>query len=107
MNKEYWIRYKEKWIKNPSKWILFKRWIKFTLKRWKIVDSTKYWIIPEDDRKYHFILSKKEYDEAEKLYKEKGTISYEFYPCAGLGWGIKIHVLKTDKIIDITSYDNW
>ena len=107
MNKEYWIRYKGKWIKNPSKWILFKRWIKFTLKRWKIVDSTKYWIIPEDDRKYHFILSEKEYNEAEKLYKEKGTISYEFYPCAGFGWGIKIHVLKTDEIIDITSYDNW
>ena len=107
MEKEIWIKHNNKWIKNPSKWILFKRWVEFTLKRWKIVDTSKYWIIPEDERKLHFILSEKEYEEAEKIYKEKGTISYEFYPCAGRGWGIRLHVLKTNEVIDVTSYDNW
>ena len=107
MEKEIWIKHNNKWIKNPSKWILFKRWVEFTLKRWKIVDTSKYWIIPEDERKLHFILSEKEYEEAEKIYKEKGTISYEFYPCVGLGWGIRLHVLKNNEVIDVTSYDNW
>lgn len=108
MEKEVWINYNGKWIKNPSKWILFKRWLKFTKKRWKIIDTSKYWIIPEDERKYHFILSEKEYEESERLYKEEHrTLSYEFYPCAGLGYGIRVHDLKTEEIFDITTYDNW
>lgn len=107
MKKEIWINYKGKWIKNPSKWILFKRKLKSLLKRWKIVDTYKYWIVPELDRNRHFILTEKEYNKAYEIYKEKGTIAYEFYPCGGIGWGIKIHVLKTNEIIDITDVDSW
>lgn len=106
MNKETWIFKNNKWVK-ATKWDLFWRPIKHKFTKWKLVDTSKYWIIPEDDRKLHFILSEKEYEEAEKLYKEKGTISYEFYPCAGLGWGVKIRVVKTDEIIDITDVTNW
>ena len=107
MKKEIWINYKGKWIKNPSKWILFKRKLKSLLKRWKIVDTYKYWIVPELDRNRHFILTEKEYNKACEVYKEKGTITYEFYPCGGIGWGVKIHVLKTNEIIDITDVDSW
>lgn len=107
MKKEIWINYNGKWIKNPSVWIILKRKIKFLFKRWKLIDTTKYWIISNNERKFHFVLSEKEYEEANKIYKEKGTISYEFYPCSGLGWGIKIHVLKNNETFDITSYDNW
>ena len=42
-----------------------------------------------------------------KIFKEKGTISYEFYPCAGIGWGVRLHVLKTGEIIDITDVESW
>ena len=107
MKKEFWISYNENWIKNPSKWILFKRKIKSLLKRWKIVDTKKYWIIPESERKNHFILSEKEFKQAEEIYKNKGTISYEFYPCGGIGWGVILHVLDTKEAIDITDTSNW
>lgn len=90
-----------------SKFNLITYKIKNFFTKWKIIDSNKYWIIPEDERKLHFVLSNKEYEESKKLYKEKGTISYEFYPGGGIGWGIKVHILKTNEIIDITSYDNW
>ena len=56
--------------------------------------------------KYHYVLSEKEYKQAKEIYKEKGTISYEFYP-AGIGWGVKVHVEKTGEIIDITDVSNW
>lgn len=108
MIKETWIEYKGKWIKNPSKWILFIIRLKFLLKRWKIVDISKYWLIPEDERKLHFILSEKEYEESERLYREEHrTISYEFYPCGGIGWGVRIHDLDTKEIFDITDVSNW
>jgi len=107
MKKEFWISYNGNWIKNPSKWILFKRRIKYLLKRWKIVDTKKYWIVPEFERKNHFILSDKEYIEAQNIYKEKGTIAYIFYPCGGIAWGVKVRVLDTSEEIDITDINNW
>ena len=106
MNKETRIFKNNKWVK-ATKWDLFCRRIKSKFTKWKLVDTSKYCLIPWDTRKKQFTLSDKEYEEAEKLYKEKGTISYEFYPCAGIGWGVRIHILNTDKMIDITDYDNW
>ena len=108
MEKETWIYSNKKntWIK-ASKWDLFWNSIKRTLIRWKLVDTHKYYLIPWSDKKRQFILSDKEYIKAQNIYKEKGTISYEFYPCAGIGWGVKIHVLKTEEIIDVTDYNNW
>ena len=106
MEKEIWIYKRGKYIKATSL-DLFWRKIKRYRERFKIVDTWKYKLVPYSDSKYYFKLSPKEYDDAEKLYKEKGTISYEFYPCAGMAWGVKIHALKTDEIIDISDVSCW
>ena len=108
MNKEIWIYNKKRnqYVK-VTKWDLFWRPIKYWFTKWKLVDTSKYCLVSWTDREKQFTLSDKEYIDSENIYKEKGTISYEFYPCAGIGWGVKIHILKTGEIIDITSYDNW
>lgn len=106
MEKEVFIVKKGKWTK-ASKWDLFWRTISHYFNRYKIVDTWKYKLILHDDSKYYFKLSPKEYEEAEKLYKEKGTLSYEFYPCGGIGWGVRVKVVDTDEIIDITDVSSW
>ena len=105
---EIWIYSKRKksYIK-ATKWDLFWNKLKYKFTKWKLVNTYKYWLIPYKDKKKYFSLSNKEYEEAEKLYKEKGTISYEFYPCGGVGWGVRLHVLKTNEIIDISDVDSW
>ena len=107
MEKEIWIHYKDKWIKNPSKWIMFKRNLKLWCKKWKLIDKSENRIIPNSEMKRYFSLSPQEYEDAEKIYKEKGTLEYIFYPCAGLAWGVKIKVIKTGEIIDITDVSCW
>ena len=57
--------------------------------------------------KRYFSLSPQEYEDAEKIYKEKGTLEYIFYPCAGLAWGVKVKVIKTGEIINITDVSCW
>lgn len=76
-------------------------------KKWRFINSYKYLIIPNNKTDGVFRLSDKEYEAAEEIYKTKGTISYEFYPCGGIGWGVKLHVLDTGEIIDITDIDSW
>ena len=105
MNKENYIVKNGRW-KRATKWELFKHRLKYQLKRWKIVDKYSYKIIPIEDLKRYFILTKEEYKDAQIIYKEKGTISYEFYP-TGIGWGVKIHVEKTGEVIDITDVSTW
>lgn len=103
-------KYKVRWVDNSSSisykihilWWKFKRF--FT--KWKIVNSTKYDIVSVKDRNKSFKLSEKEYEASQKIYKTKGTISYEFIP-SGIGWGVKIHVLNTHETIDITDYNTW
>jgi len=90
-----------------TKWKLFIRKLLSYFTKFKLVNTWKYEIIPLEDRKYCFKLSPKEYEDSEKIYKEKGTISYEFYPCGGIGWGVKIHVIKTGEIIDISDVSTW
>ena len=107
MEKEIWIHYKDKWIKNPSKWIMFKRNLKLWCKKWKLIDKLENRIIPNSEMKRYFSLSPQEYEDAEKIYKEKGTLEYIFYPCAGLAWGVKVKVVKTGEIIDITDVSCW
>jgi hypothetical protein len=107
MEKEIWIHYKDKWIKNPSKWIMFKRNLKLWCKKWKLIDKSENRIIPNSEMKRYFSLSPQEYEDAEKIYKEKGTLEYIFYPCAGLAWGVKVKVIKTGEIIDITDVSCW
>lgn len=107
MKKETWIFKNGRFIQ-ATKWNLFCRKIHSLITRFKIVDTRKYNLIPHSDSKYYFKLSLKEYNDAEKIYKENGTISYEFYPCGGIGWGVKIHCLdKDNKIIDITDTTCW
>lgn len=106
MKKEFWINYKGKWIKNPSKWVMLKRGVKLWCKKWKLVDKTKNKIIPQSEMKRYFSLSPQEYKDAERIYKEKGTIEYHFCP-GTIGWGVKVKVLKTGEEIDITDVSCW
>lgn len=105
-NKETYVLINNKWIK-ATKWILFKRTIRNWIDRFKIIDTQKYRLILNDDAKYYFKLSSKEYEDAERIYKDKGTISYEFYPAGGIGWGVRIRVLNTDEVIDISDIESW
>ena len=90
-----------------TKWKLFKREIGKQLKRWKLVDKYSNKIVPNSELKRYFSLSPQEYKDAEKIYKEKGTIAYIFYPCGGIAWGVKVRVLDTNEEIDITDVTCW
>lgn len=103
---EYYSKRKHRFVKATWFGLLIRK-IKHLFTKWKIINTDYYWIVPNSDRGRHFILTDKEYKKAKKLYKDKGTISYEFYPCAGIGWGIKIHILKTNEIFDITDIEAW
>lgn len=75
-------------------------------KKWKLVDTTKYSIEPHG-KPGKFQLTNQQIEQANKIYKEKGTIEYIFYPCGGLGYGVKVKVWKTNEYIDITDVSNW
>ena len=77
------------------------------MKRWKLVDKYSNKIVPNSELKRHFTLSPIEYEQAEKIYKEKGNIAYIFYPCGGIAWGVKVRVLDTNEEIDITDVTCW
>ena len=103
MNKEVWIFKHGKMIK-ASRWDIWMINLYHFIHRFKIVDTQKYDLILHSDKKYYFSMTPEEYKKAEEIYKEKGTISYEFYPIGGIDWGIKLHVLKTGEIIDLYEY---
>ena len=103
MQREVWILKNGKWIK-ATKWEVFKRTITGIFTRYKLTDTWRYNIVPHEDLKYIFKMTPKEYDRTKKLYEEKGTISYEFYPIGGIGYGLKIHT--KDEIIDVTDLDS-
>ena len=108
MEKEVWIynERKNQFVK-ATKWMLFKRkFIRF-FTRWKLVNKDKYCLVPWRDQKKQFTLSDKEYEDAKKIYKEKGTLAYIFYPCSGIAWGVKVRVLDTFEEIDITDVSSW
>lgn len=91
-----------------TKLMLLKNKIHGLITRFKVfIDGQKYIVIPREDIKYYFRLSPKEYKDAQKIYNEKGTISYTFYPAGGIGWGVKLEVLKTGEIIDISDICSW
>ena len=94
--------------KKANKWMLFKFNIKNWFKKWKLVNTYKYKLIPTSEIGRWFGLSEEEYKESERLYKnEQRTISYEFYPCGGIGYGVRIHDLDTDEVFDITDVSTW
>ena len=53
-----------------------------------------------------FILSQKQKEEADKIYKEKGNIQYIF-TSTGIGYNVKVKVTETGEEFDITDYDTW
>ena len=106
MKEEKYLLEDGKWIK-ATKWKSFKQKIKSEIKRWKLVDKYSNRIVSIDDMKRYFSLSPIEYERAEKIYKEKGTIAYIFYPCGGIAWGVKVRVLDTNEEIDITDVTCW
>lgn len=80
--------------------------IKRFFKRWKIVDTRKYNLDPIKHN-LRFELTDQQVRDSERIYKEKGTIEYTFYPCGGIGFGCKVKVWKTGEYIDITDCSNW
>lgn len=103
MNRDEYLIENGKFIK-VTKWKRFKLNCKNWFKKWKLVDSSKFRIIPFSETGRFFKLTAQEKEDAEKIYKEKGTIAYTFYPCGGIGWGVKVCVLDTGEEIDITDY---
>ena len=98
MKYKIWIYWKGRWTK-ARWWMLAIRRTKLWITKWKIVDTSKYQLVNRDELGKWFSMSDKEYKKSQKIYKEKGSISYEFYPCGGIGWGLKIHC-KDGEIID-------
>lgn len=90
-----------------TKWMKFKRLIHDWVNRFKLVDTWKYKLIPHTDSKYYFKLSSKEYENAEKIYDEGNTISYEFYPIGGIAWGVRVKILESGEVIDISDTESW
>ena len=81
--------------------------IKHWFNKWKLVDVSRFTVDPYPYPYTRFELTPKQMEEANKIYKEKGTIEYTFYPCGGIGWGIKVHDLKTKETFDITDIESW
>ena len=84
--------------------IIFRR-IKRWFKKWEIIDSSKYNLIPWNEMPRHCIMSKKEYEMSEKIRKEKGRLKYTF---EYNGIGHVLHVTTEDgEDFDITDFDCW
>ena len=105
MKKESYVFKNGEWVK-ATRWMEFKQKIKSLLTRYKLIDTWNNRIVPNDELGRHFIMSEKEYEDAKKIYDEKGTISYEFIPGGGIGWILKIHTADSETI-DITDYESW
>lgn len=96
--------YKFYW--NPSPWRKLLIKLENLWNRWRIIDTWKYQLILKSDLKRYFCLSPEEYEVVQKIKKEKGDISYHFYP-TGIGTTVRVKVKKTSEEIDITDYNYW
>ena len=97
-------------ISMTSLWYKIKYWIrkiKYWIRRYKILDTWKYRYYPLSEADLYFRLSPIERLKADKILEEKGNIEYIFYPCGGIGWGVKVKVWKTNEYIDITDVSCW
>lgn len=104
MKNDYY-KFNGKSLYKPNKLEILTDNIKRCLKRFKIIDTWKYDTISRNDYKYHYVLSKKQYDEIEKIKEtHNGFISYIFTP-EPIGNVVKIQI--NNEIIDITDYDTW
>ena len=53
-----------------------------------------------------FVLTDKQIQQSEEIYKNKGNISYVFTP-EGIGTSVEIEVVDTGELFNITDYDTW
>lgn len=81
------------------------RKIKHFFVKWKFVNKDKYKIIPGSQQIFTLTPSQKR--ACENICKRCGNIEYTFYPCEGIGYGVKIKIWKTGEYIDITDTSNW
>lgn len=81
--------------------------IKHWLTKWKFVNTDKYSIEEYPYPFTRFELTKQQMRNVDRIYKEKGTLEYTFYPCGGIGWGFKVKIWKTNEEIDLTDVSNW
>lgn len=92
------VRYK--WERLKSK--LRKWW-----KRYQVIDTRKYAIYLKTDGDRAFWLSKSEYEQAKYLERAKGNLEYCFSNTTGIGITLRVKVIETGEIIDITDYSTW
>lgn len=81
--------------------------IKYFFNKWKLINTSKYLILPISELNKHFFLTDKEYKDSELIRKEKGDIAIEFGPGGGIGISVYVVVIKTGERINITDYNNW
>ena len=109
MNKElqYKVMFGQR-LTAKEKCIVMLNKIKHWFKKWKIlVNTDRFKVEPFPYPYTRFELTPKQMEDAKKIYEEKGTIEYTFYPCSGIGWGCKVKVWNTNEYIDITDVSNW
>lgn len=78
-------------------------WMTTPFRKWKLVNVFTNRIVPYNS--LAFILSDKEKEAAEKIYKEHGTIEYIIYPLGGIGMGVRVRVIKSGEEFDITDVE--
>lgn len=72
-------------------------------KKWKIIDSSKYYIFSKEEYKRVFTLSETEYNLSKNFIP---PIEYVFTPTS-IGYDVKIREIKSNKTYDITDYNRW
>lgn len=80
-------------------------WFRRFRRRFKLIYTTKFDILPKSP--LHFSVTKQQWDDIKTLRKLKGNISYEFYSCGGIGFGLKVHCQDNGEVIDFTDVNNW
>lgn len=87
-----------------DKMFIIWNWMTMPFRKWKLVNVFENRIIPYNT--IVFILTDKEKEAADNIRKEHGDIEYIMYPFAGLGWGVKVRVIKSGEEFDITDLDS-
>ena len=105
---EKYIYYNGRYFRHPlsfgDKMFIIWDWMTTPFRKWKLVNVFTNRIVPYNS--LAFILSDKEKESADNICKEHGAIEYIIYPLAGLGWGVKVRVIKSGEEFDITDIDN-
>lgn len=101
---KYEFDFKEMRFKKVSRFSSLINKIKRKLFKYKIVNKSKYNIIPKSE--FIIRLSEKEYKESERIYKSEGAIDYIIIP-TGIGNRVQVRIRNSGKIVELTDYKNW